>query len=310
MALTNFPGGVSSMGIPVVGGMPISAYGKYLFVDGNQGSDGNRGTDSKRPLRTMDAAFDKLNSGDVILFRGNIREQLVSPVGVFDVTIIGCGNRPRHADAHTGNGGYSGATWRAPSTGETSAALLRIQQQGWKVHNVCFQIGATSSYAIEIYKTDDSGDDERDGAHLIVSDCKIQGQSAGGVGIRASGGMGFIGVYNNLFLGCTTGIGSGAGGGGTQGWWEVVGNRFSDNTNGMVVPLVKSLVKGNYFLATQTIDLSLSGGSNNVVTENVFMNDYDLSVAGTNDLWFNNYALDAASDEVAADGKTTAVPAA
>lgn len=291
------------------GSKPI--VGRDWFVHGDLGSAHYDGRSAASPRATIASVFSELRSGDRIFVAGNIREQVVSPVGVFDVSVIGMGNRPRHGDAHTGEGGYrASATWRAPSSGETAAALLRIQQQGWTVQNICFQLGATSAYGVEIYKTDDSGDGERDGAHLILSGCKIQGTGPGGVGLRVSGGMGFLGIYNNVFLNCATGIGSGAGGGGTQGWWEVIGNRFSDNTNGMVAPLVKGLVKGNTFLPAQTVDLSLASGSGNVVTDNIFMGDYDACVAGTGDLWFNNYALDAASDEVAADGKTTAVPAA
>src|SRR3972149_3825866 len=101
MGLTNFPGGISSMGIPITGGMPPSFYGRYWFVDAKSGSDGNRGESAERPFLTMDKAFDMIDSGDVIIFRGKVREELTTPSGVFDVTVIGAANRPRHADDHS-----------------------------------------------------------------------------------------------------------------------------------------------------------------------------------------------------------------
>jgi len=56
MGLTNFPNGITSMGIPVLGsGQDIS--GSTYFVDGNFGSDGNTGKSWDKPYKTLAYAF-------------------------------------------------------------------------------------------------------------------------------------------------------------------------------------------------------------------------------------------------------------
>jgi len=71
MPFTNFPGGVSSLGMPVLpGGVPIMGpSAKVFFVDGARGSNNNRGTSWNKPVKTVTKALtlctDK--AGDVIV---------------------------------------------------------------------------------------------------------------------------------------------------------------------------------------------------------------------------------------------------
>jgi len=67
--LTNFPGGITSFGVPVmggIGGIPFS--GNYYFVDPAVGADGNEGT-PEQPLATLYGALAKCTSGnnDVVI---------------------------------------------------------------------------------------------------------------------------------------------------------------------------------------------------------------------------------------------------
>lgn len=318
MPLTNFPQGLSSFGVPVLPGLPSigNAYSDHYFVDAKVGSDLYTADENApdKPWATMSKAFANIKSGDVIHMRGKIREQLTSPVGVFDVTIVGASNRPRHADDHTetdGVRGSSGATWTAPATGSTAAPLLTVSQQGWRFHGITWQLSGSATACILLTKTDDSGNDERDGGHAEISYCKLQGtpSSPAGIGLQTNG-VGFWTLKDNLIFGFTTGVAKTGAQGGQVGWGEIVNNRFSDNTNGIVSPLYRFVVAYNRFLATHTVEVNLTNGTANIVTENTFVGDYDASIAGTGDFWFNNYSLDAASAEVDADGKTSAVPAA
>lgn len=71
--LTNFPGGISSMGVPTVGGGGFpTTFGNYWFVDGVNGSDGNRGNNTSQAFRTVEKAYSvaTTNNDDVILIRG------------------------------------------------------------------------------------------------------------------------------------------------------------------------------------------------------------------------------------------------
>lgn len=72
MGFTNFPNGISSFGVPIMGGsmtVPVMGKGaKAFFVDPANGSDSNRGDDPERPLDTVSQALSQTvdKRGDVI----------------------------------------------------------------------------------------------------------------------------------------------------------------------------------------------------------------------------------------------------
>jgi len=73
--LTNFPGGVSSFGIPVFGpGGIIPAPGNVYFVDQLRGTDGNRGDRPNRALATLSKAHSLMtsNQNDVAVVIGSV----------------------------------------------------------------------------------------------------------------------------------------------------------------------------------------------------------------------------------------------
>lgn len=96
-ALTNLPGGVSSMGIPILGVIGPIPTGKCFFVSSVIGNDGNRGTDNKRPVATMAGALSKCVAarGDVIYLMPGHSETISAAAGinvnVEGVSIVGCG---------------------------------------------------------------------------------------------------------------------------------------------------------------------------------------------------------------------------
>lgn len=73
MGLTKLPNGLSSFGIPVMGGGGIPAmFGNVYFVDYAIGVDGNSGIGMKNAVKTLSRAYALATSGndDVILVRG------------------------------------------------------------------------------------------------------------------------------------------------------------------------------------------------------------------------------------------------
>lgn len=308
MALTNFPNGVSSFGVPVFGSNWVQPYGNAWFVNGNAGTGGDGSRD--QPFSTMATAFNNVASGDTIFFKGNIAEQLSSPAGIFDVTIVGCGNSPRHADAHTGNNGYSAATWKAPSSATALTPLLKLQQQGWRLANFLFAAAPADTPAVDLFRDGGAGDAERDASHASFYGMRFD---AGPIGIRANGGPAFITVSGCLFRGqTTTSIANTTGAGiGTNLCWNILGNRFFDNVNHIVVPLSQGTIQDNVMgkFTTKGIDL-VNGTGYNVVTKNLLTGDYDAGyVAAANDDWAGNFSSDITSDEVGDNAITTAVPA-
>jgi hypothetical protein len=74
MSLTNFPNGITSFGVPVlggVGGLPFT--GTWWFVDPVNGLDGNQGTSPSQALQSLYRAHQKATAGnnDVVILIGN-----------------------------------------------------------------------------------------------------------------------------------------------------------------------------------------------------------------------------------------------
>lgn len=283
MAETNFPGGISAAGVPV---FPQSenVFGRHWFVDGNRGLDGNRGRDRYTPLKTMAAVMAKVGSGDVIHLRGNITENITAPAGVFDVTIMGATGRPRHADTHTGNNGYSAATWKASSQTDP---LLILRQQGWTLQNILFDC-PTSDAAIEFIRDAASGDSERDSSHARILNCRF---ASGATGILISGTENIFNVevgfctFNDL----TDAIDSP---GAYAYRWDIHDCTFSANTNHIDSGFTQSTIRNNVFGKFTTMAIDLTGGSDNMVVGNALYGTYSIAggyVAGTNGEWGGNF---------------------
>lgn len=103
MPITPYPNGVSSFGVPVLGGGPIVTTGNIFFVH-HTGSNGNSGSDPSSPFADIDYTIGRCtaNSGDhIIVMPGHVEDISGASGIVFDVagiTVIGLGNgttRPR-----------------------------------------------------------------------------------------------------------------------------------------------------------------------------------------------------------------------
>lgn len=325
MTFTNYPNGLSSFGVPVLPAVPnIKPWATYYFVDASNfsqaASDGNDGLSPDTPLSTMARAFALIEakvsfglggSGSVICFIGNVAEQLVTPAGVFDVTVIGCGNRPRHADAFNGNSGYSAATWKAPASPTAATALCRILQQGWAFYNILFD-GPADAAALEFVRNAGSGTSERDASHFTV----VGNRFAAGQNHIAIGATSFTENLFNGLIACNTFNDATAAsimsGGNVAGFrHQIVGNVFSGNDTHIDLPLNQGYIAENDFGLFTTLGVDLTGGNDNMVTKNYMSGDYDAGyVAGTGDEWAGNFSQDASSAEVGDNAITTTTPVA
>jgi hypothetical protein len=302
--LTNYPNGVASFGIPalpysnmihvgstVVDGETNVVGDTHRWVNGNTGSDGNDGLSPSTPMKTMAACFLKLNSGDIIHFNGNITEQLTTPAGIFDVTIIGEGNLPRNADAHTTSNGYSSATWKYPSSPTAATPLLKIQQQGWRLVNILFSGSLANTPDVVLFRDGGAGDSERDASHASIIGCRFDG---GVIALQDSGGCAFVQVLGCSFRGFTTCAmqaitGAGIG---TLLAWNIEGNRFMDNVIHLDMGLTQGTIKSNTFGKFTTTSIDLTGGANNTLYLNALAGTYSIVggyTPGTNDEWGGNF---------------------
>lgn len=104
MPITPYPNGVSSFGVPVFPGVPVTT-GSYFFVcnaSGANGSNGNPGSPTQ-PFLTIDYAVGRCtaNKGDVIIAMPGHNELVSAAAGlVFNiagVTLVGLGNGEKQA---------------------------------------------------------------------------------------------------------------------------------------------------------------------------------------------------------------------
>jgi len=197
-------------GKALAGGQELATttqYGRTLYVDASKAASGD-GRSWAGAFKTMAEAFAALAGGERVFFRGNVREQLTSPTGVPDVTIIGAGNRPRHADTHPLNGEKSASTWKLPASGSTNNPLLILRNPGWRIFNVLFAAHA-SNYALRLERTGVEDETEQDASHLEVMGCRF---ASGGGGISDVGGCFNVKIEGNHFgaltVACILGVGN------------------------------------------------------------------------------------------------------
>jgi hypothetical protein len=272
--------------------------GRAWFVDAAYGGDGN-GRSPEKAFATMGRAFDNVASGDIIYFVGKVQEQLVTPVQIFDVTVVGCGNRPRHADSTPAGGNWAASQWGAPASGAVAGqATVRVLQQGWRFMNILFTMQGTTAAGVEVVRNAGAGDAERDGSHCEILGCRFSGA---GVGVR-SGVAGLfteiafnVKVQGNTFNGNTLSMSGAAGFGGNA--WQIFGNVFWGNTANITMALANSFIVNNYIgpftPSANSGGIDLNGGTaGNVVTLNYLSGTYSEAggyrAAGGGDEWAAN----------------------
>lgn len=295
--LTSYPNGVSSYGIPVGPPYP-SVFGNAWFLDTERGSDGNPGTSTEVPFATMEKALEEADTGDVIYFTGDVREELVGSNLVFDLTIVGCGNSPHHPDLPATGYRSGAATWRPPASPTAATPLIKVRGRGWRFINILFDCPVDAA-AIYLERNASSGTDEYDASHASIYDCRFD---AGLVGIQNAGGCGFVTVAGNFFRGMT---GSGSAGIKCTSTsvavplsWNINNNRFFNNASHILSSMSYSSIKENVFgraTATLVVDIydqpSAGQGEYNVITNNYLPGTYQATnyPAGSNNEWAGNF---------------------
>jgi hypothetical protein len=294
------------------GAAPLGFGGKLYHVDANASGSGS-GLSWGQAFETMAEAFATVASGDAITFRGKIKEQVVTPAQVFDVTVFGAGNRPRHADSTPDGGQDATNSWTEPDTETAATALVRVQQQGWRFANILFY-GGDDNACIELYRDAGADDDERDASHLEVIGCRF---ASGYNGISDIGGCYGVGIYGNRFGAltnyCMLGVGNiGAG----QGNWIVEDNHFYGFTNGVKCAFSQSRIKGNTFTAGGTPNTTVVLNTVNAIQGDNFVVDNYFQTATANfntpdvegnatDVW-NNTSIDGTTGMI---GREVGTPA-
>ena len=141
MVFTNFPNGVTSFGVPVVGGQLPTTQGNYWFVSSTTGSSGNPGNDISLPFAALSNAVSAASSGDIIVLLPNHAETIVAAGGVTinkaGLTVIGMGE---------------GSTRPTFTFGTSTAATFLITSASFCMYNVvgvCAIDGLVAPFAVQ-----------------------------------------------------------------------------------------------------------------------------------------------------------------
>lgn len=263
MGYTNFPNGITVFGVPVIPAPTI--FGQVWFVDTVNGSDGYQGNNVDRPFSTMERALEVVGDNDVIYFVGKVREQLVAPLGVQGVSIIGAaGGAGRNDD---------GAFWTYPASGAVAGkALLELREQGWSTSNFMMTPEPTGGACLKLHRAEDAS--YPDASHAVITNMRFTG--AGNVvtgtpiGIEDVGGMHHVTIQGCEFQVLNYGIYGSSQAIAIPLRNVVKNNLFRLNTNDIDLPSSYSLFEGNrhFKAATKTIDIAV--GEYNMVTGNVW----------------------------------------
>ena len=234
MSLTNFPNGITSFGVPMMGGMIPSTTGKYYFVNSVTGSNGNEGTDPSAPLATIAKAFDKVTADkmDVIVLFPEHVETVTAAVDGFDIAgviVWGLGYGTLRPTI-TGNGTIDAISvtaanniianirFAAPST-DAQTSDINVAAAGCVILNTFHLGSASSKNKTDIITVATGGDDllvegvrayntntdcvsflslEAAVARCEIRNCHIAGQFSTGVLMdEATATLAYI--HNNVF---------------------------------------------------------------------------------------------------------------
>lgn len=277
--------------------------GSIWYVDTINGRDSNSGRSpgSAGALKTVAKAFTKISSYDVISVAGVVKEQLVAPLGVFDVSLIGAGTRPRQATA-SGVPTGGGACWLSPASPTAATALLELVEQGWWLENILFSPVAASP-CIQLTRAETVS--HPDPSHATIRGCRFAGGGAGGIGIQDSGGCHNVEIAECVFQSLSGTAVKGIAGAGIA---TPLMNRYRDNyfnqcANNIDIGASHSEFLRNRMIHTTTLKLKISAGGFNMVIDNVFedvLADIDIAHGYTGistDVW-RNFSKDTADELV------------
>jgi hypothetical protein len=286
-----------AFGVPVSGGGLVATMGNQYFVDTVDGYANRNGRDPDKPLNEMAAALATVESGDRVYFRGDVREEATGSNLAFDVTIIGVGNRPHHADV-PGAGYHPGASvWRPPASPTAATPLLKVRGRGWRFENILFDAPVDAA-AVRLERNALSGTAEFDPSHASFVRCQFR---SGKYALEDAGGC-----FNVLVDDCDFYSLSEAGGAAIITTstavalplcWTVRNCRFIENVNHIKVSASRWVVgPNNVFMkhTTDAINLKAVGaqGEYNTVYGNALGGTFSIVggyTPGANDEWGGNF---------------------
>ena len=294
---------VSTAAVPIPGRNPDAALdGKAWYVDNLDGASTNNGQSWDTAITSIEAAVALADDFDTIYIKGGIYTNYTETVDTIGqdkpgLKFIGIGE------------GIMCPAWQSEAVGEHA---LIIDSSNIEVRNIRFN-GASKTVAFIEVETETA---TRGDASVIV-DCYFDGENSSHSAIEYSGGS-----LRNRLINCRIQKFTMANAGLEAAVWgsafvqsaidyDIRGNLFADNTDHLILPLLRSRVIDNVFMkagytttATQVLNTYYSGSCGaNIITGNVFSQDtFELTEANgytgsATDNWAGNYCPDGMTSE-------------
>ena len=274
-----------------VRGNILTGRGQAWYVDTTISASGD-GKSWATPFKTMAEALAVVADNDSVYFVGKVREQLVAPLGITGVSIIGAsGGNVRDDD---------GAKWYAPASPVAGKALIEIREQGWEFHNFLMTPDETSGACIKAHRNEDAT--YPDSSHFVCRGMRFVGTTLTTTyGIEDVGGNHHYVVEDCEFQTLTTGIYCSSTAIAVPLRNTVRNCKFLGNTNDIDSAMSYSLIEGNRHFKAATKTIVIAGGEYNMVTGNVWPdvaadidpgNGYD---GNATDTWTGNLTADTAA---------------
>jgi hypothetical protein len=321
MGYTNFPNGITSFGVPVLGGTAgtgLVAFRKVYFVDRTYGNDDNNGlaTGTGNAFKTVQAGLDVVRDQDaiIVLPSSTYNEQLTTGLAAGTPTTV--------PDAPAGQGRYvtlmgaSSTKWAFDSPQlynvDGSTATLSVQSPGFRVSG--FRIISDAGSPIGVY-AGIAGASSTSGsvwsAGLQVDNNVFYGAVGSATGLTMQAVMNFRILENQFDYFASTNYGAitnATGGFDTYPRGHIMGNIFTNCKDNIVAPYGSTVISNNIIADNHvnpvTRGIILTGGTSNTVCWNVLGGaDYGsaMYIAASGDNWSGNVTIDDGATNILTD---------
>lgn len=200
MALTNFPNGITSFGVPVIGGVGgIPFTGNYYFVDPANGADGNPGS-TELPLATLAGALAVCTAGnnDVVILIGDGSTTNTARLS----STLTWNKNATHLIGITAPTGVAQRARIAPTAGATAfTPMVNVTAQGCYFANFSLFHGFGTGTTDQICWIDAGGRNYYENVNFGGIADAASAASAGSRSLKISGTTG-----ENTFVRCTVGL--------------------------------------------------------------------------------------------------------
>lgn len=305
MTGSRFPHGVSSQGVPVLGGSSdVMAFRRAFFVDAFFGSDQHDGQSLKRPFATIQKALDKVKDSDsIFVMPGSYDEELTTgqqaKVAVSAIT-EGRGRYVNLIGVRPGTLQYDSPQLYNVS-GSTATLILR--SPGWRVSG--FRIIGDSGSPVcvkALMAQAGSTADTNWAPGFQIDNCVFYGAVGSTSGLNLQSITDFAILNNKFHLFGTASLGAikdEGGGFSFSARGQIIGNIFEDNvsciTHGFKACTISHNTVGLNQINTMTTGIDLVNGGDNAIYMNQLGGTYQSggvydAGSASGDNWIGNMA--------------------